>query len=1127
MGKKGLILGLIFFVVGAFSANAEDLGIPIFGDNFNIPGLFIENWEPTVGIKSDDGVLNIPDGGKIRLRRKAEGSFAISLDIAVEKVEGVGCGFAGLYFDSIKFAVREDGRAWVVYRLPGEKYSKGHIFPIDDFEFGKSMNMTVSRRLLDGAAKYVYKINNQTIASFIESGLPREGRIKIMAWRLSCVIDNFQLYTLKDKDVSPNLAVNSSFEYLQEGMPTFFDSCTFRPFEYKGPLEDFFKTWRIDTDVKHSGKQSLRIENDPLVGARNSFLTFNTGITIGKPMVFSLYLKASEAGLPVTLKIWEMRVKFHRKEIKLSTEWQRFEFLVENPIRSTVRCGLWLEVPGVVWVDDIQIEIGETASKYQASSLDAVKFYNKKEVVTRPEDIKLVRLSQKPIIDGNLEDIWFKEATKVDQFLFKGTEKPRDKTIAYLGYYEGNLYIAFQCYVEDATKIRAEKFPHDNVGLFGQDCIEIFLDSTFSREKYLQIGVNAANSRADIGPGRILGWDGEWQSAVKIDKEKNVITFEVQLPLAMLAEADISNRWGINLGRNSIASNQASSLIHFPRVDFHQPEYYPTLVWPEGILEKFALGVSEFQVSYDRESNKTTIFGKIVNNSSQGFKGDIQLFDQNTKALLGSQVVQLKKGDNAVQIPLSLSVTQGAIDVTIKILRDGQLRHVSSLRAQSLMPLEIFTRLNFYMNEPNAVIVGNLRLPDAKRLKGVVTVGEIRKEVALSDEFTIEIPLQGLALGKHEVKLDIFDGARKVLQGQTTLVKKAFVEGAVQIDRQRRCLIVDGKPFLVIAPLIVTWPGQNDEPENIKRIVEFYKSHGFKTLMIYGNYRRFPAIKYFLRYAEEAGLKTINWAKNWHSRDKISMEEIVKAWESDSTIAWLAIDEPELYAESDEVRDFLTNFRKYTPYHPTFMNNTIVGIPGRFADLNTDILMVSDYLTNREGREVEDIIKSVDMMWEAGKEGRKPCFFFLVGNNMHNHYREPTFAEQMAQSYASVISGASGLVYFLGRPNYPENWRALKQLNAELLSLQDVIFSLEKTPSASISNRAIRFMTRKLNDKIYVIAVNLTARDVDVEIIMPMAWEYQSDVTVQFEDRTIKLNNSRFNDTFKAHERRVYYVYIK
>ena len=835
--------------ISRVGTQADASGTLVFSDDFDLTATFVENWEATSGIQLVDGQVILPAGHSMRLRQNAYESLKVVLDISVNDNEEAG-GFSGLMIDGFSFLIRRDGSGWVVYTLPGETSASGYILPIDGFTTDVFYSIAVSRQMLDeNTARFIFKINDQIIASFIEAVAQPEGLITVQSHRMTSTIDNFMLYRLQDEELSPNVVINSSFEYLQEGMPTYFDSDTFRSFKYEGTIEQHFDSWKIDTNIKHSGNQSLRIEYDSVIDRRNSLMTFNTGVTIGEPMVFSLYLKASTPDLPVRLVIWEMRTRFNLKNIVLSTTWQRYDFILENPERSMVRAGLWLETPGVVWVDDIQIEKGSIASEYSASSLDAIKFPN----------------------------------------------------------------------------------------------------------------------------------------------EEGVSNFE---------NSDLSD------------------------------------------LE------DDFPAS----------------------------------------------------------------------------------QSQNQAPLVLYAGKNYYMNEASAVIVGKLQLPDPEALTGVASIGTYSINIDLSEEFVFEIPLGNLATGDHTVTFDVFNGSSNILQDQVILTKKPYFKDAIQIDHQRRSLIVDGEPFLVIAPLVSVRATDNNNPQKIKRMVDFYEQHGFKSLMLEAKYDAMPSVNYVHQYAKESDIKVITWINSgWKDRETISPLEITNSLVSEVNLGWLAIDEPELYAESQEVEDFLTLFRANTPYHPTFMNNTILGIPANFANLNTDILMLDDYLTNRENRQVEDIVDQVDIMNEAGEDGRKPSFYFLVGNNMHNHYREPTFGEQVAQSYGTVIAGSTGLSYFMGLPSYPENWKALKQLNAELLSLQPVIFSLQKIQPASVSDNNIRFTTRRLGNRVYVIAVNMHDSEINVEVTipsLPIELTYQPEINVQFEGRTITVNNNKFSDTFKPHERHVYYYDI-
>ncbi|MEI3005109.1 MAG: hypothetical protein V8T87_10895 [Victivallales bacterium] len=80
------------------------------------------------------------------------------------------------------------------------------------------------------------------------------------------------------------------------------------------------------------------------------------------------------------------------------------------------------------------------------------------------------------------------------------------------------------------------------------------------------------------------------------------------------------------------------------------------------------------------------------------------------------------------------------------------------------------------------------------------------------------------------------------------------------------------------------------------------------------------------------------------------------------------------------------------------------------------------------------------MVEKAGRSERKPAWFFPSGDNVHNHHRECSYGEQLAQCYAMMIKGCTGLVHFCGLPKWPRNWEALRQVNQEFLELREGTF---------------------------------------------------------------------------------------
>ncbi len=1132
MNKKIISAFLVSLLI-CLQLPAQELpGVPVFGDDFNVIGLFVENWESTKDTKTEGGRAIIPSNNNMKLRRIPEGNFGFTADLTVEKPEGE-IGHCGVVLDGIHFMINPSTNpsAGTAYRVPGEKRSRGNNSgAIPGFKFGEPCRVFISREKLGEGYKYSYKVNGQTVDSF-QIIMPADGKITFYGYRTNMEVDNFQLYSLKKGDGSKNLAVNSSFEYLQEGMPNYMRPFLGGKYKFDDKWEDFLENFAIDTNEKVSGDQSIRMTCGKDYPASNGVGTYNVNVMAKNPVTFSVYLKASEDNFPVTLHIWELHHKNHSKSITISKEWERYAFTVDNPERATVRGSVRFNKPGVVWADDIQVEIGTNATKYLPSSLDKDKFNTeKKEKPLIEKDIILTKSKKAPVIDGNIEDLWFEDAVKVDKFFFNGGKTPINKTEAYLTCDSDNLYIAVRAYVPDTSKVKAEEFSRDNLKVHSGDCIEVFLDTTFGREEYYHLTANAVGSKTDMGPGRILSWNGDWDVSTKINEKSNSIDYEMRFPLKLFAGIDLSRRWGLNIGRNDTDSNEVYSLTHVKTPNFHVPQIYPAIVFPDGIVEKFKVGLRELYLI--GKDSQIYVGGTVGNVSGQILNSEIQIIDKTTENVIGKKNIKISEGNTEILIPINAAADLNMLDSTVKIVVDGKDFLSSSQRINLARELDIYTRYNYYMNEEFAVLVGTLGLPKADELTGKVTVAGRTFDVKMEKEFAIEIPIKELANGKHLITLDVYKEDEKLVRGTSELVKREFQKGATQIDRQRRCLVVDGEPYLVIAPFFGVNRGITIEEQDVvlKNMLRLHKEMGYKCFLVGAVDENLvpEQTQKFIDLCDKEGIKVIYWPfQSWKHREKMNPKERLESIKGDNIIACMVIDEPELYAKSDEVEEFLEAHRKISPYTPIFMNNTRIGIPGHFAGLKTDILMIDDYLTNREGRKVIEMIDAATMVWEAGKEERQPAFYFLTGENLHNHYRELTYAEQIAQTYGVVIAGTRGVSYFCSMPLYPEDYRASVDVNRELLELEDVILSIEKTSEAAITDSVVKFMTKKLGDKVYIIALNSdNDRMVDVEITLPAEFKYANKAEVKFENRNIKVTNGVISDNFKALERHVYVIDI-
>jgi hypothetical protein len=287
--------------------------------------------------------------------------------------------------------------------------------------------------------------------------------------------------------------------------------------------------------------------------------------------------------------------------------------------------------------------------------------------------------------------------------------------------------------------------------------------------------------------------------------------------------------------------------------------------------------------------------------------------------------------------------------------------------------------------------------------------------------------------------------------------------------------------------------------------------------------------KMFMDKALENDMKIMLWTQYFKTPDE-KLQKMLKKFNYPNILSQMVMDEPELGTPSDEALAFLRKMRKLFPYQPTHMNNTVMGIPNRYANLETDILMLDDYLTNRERRTVASVVDAVDIMKEAGAAEGKPCFYFLVADNSPLHGREPSYKEQIAQTYGCIGAGCTGLSYFYGFPKTQGNWKAYVQLNREILSLNDIILSEEEYTESKCDTdvKKLRFITRKHNGFAYIISCNIDRNALGkVAFELPADYRYHGKVEVLFENRQIKQRKGRFVDDFAGHSRHVYKIKIK
>ena len=1127
---------LLLAALVSLTIYSQERGTPIFQDSFDTNATFAENWVVGKGwagrINSAEGKVLFPQGGQLSMRRDTPEDFYAEMDVTVNgRLPGAKSLFCGFAIEGFLFTITPDGNFWLASSPQGRNATSIRN-KIEDFQFGKPVRLALMRKVGNGISQYICRINGKevTVVRF-SPPVMKEGKydqLGIFSAGLDMTVDNFGLFALKSGDESPNLVINSGFEYEKDGFPPYLirrftgDIIKIRDYE-----KDYLAKWSLDTTEKHGGRQSMRITKDEFSSAVAA-LFGGVGIVEGCAGVFSIWMKADRDNFPVTISYAK------DKQVLVSSEWTRYEVVNPRLPKPGVYspASLSFKQDGTLWIDDLQAEFitapgeeelksGKTfASPYKPSELDKTRFETEqKGVVVRAPEITLSKLPP-GVVPGEELDAWKSHAVKLDRF-YDFEKTPKSKTEAYLACDNENIYVGCRCFVNDLSKVSTEPLKHDTM-IFSRDAVEMLIDPLASEGKfqYYQFMAYPGGSRADKGLGMDASWDGNWKSKVKLNGKTSSIDYLLIMPFSDFSNPEMKEQWVMNLHRYDAATGEATTLIKCLKPSFVSREYWPLVNFPADVVKAYAVGVGAGGYS------DSSVILDFVNNTGKERK----VMAEVTNSERDSQKLEmtLKPGRNSVSFPLTVKEPK----VTVKLTENSTPLSSQIVTLEKRNPVSVLGRLNYYMNESEAPFRVTTTLPEVEKMTAVLTCGKLSVKCPAAPKFTLALPLKEIADGTHSVVLKLVKDGNTVAQTSTELVKRPYKEGVTQINRFSRSLIHDGKNVLMFGPLQELNTGVTKEYADAKNA--FLVKNGFKTILILSTSKTRQAGKFFFDAAMRNGMLVHFWPKYEAMTDE-ELNSFVQEFDYPNIVAHMILDEPEISSlPSAAAKELMLKMRKKLPYQPCNINYTVLGVPARYADLETDILGLDDYLSNSEGRTVESVVRNADILWKAGEAEGKPCWFFLVdGNSTHHPRGEISFGEQVAQCYGSIAAGCTGLEFYNGNISTLPNWRAFVRTNRELQSLTDVICSDEECEEVACDatntlEAKLRHRTKRLKDEIYVISVNTGTEKMDkVGFTLPTGLKYDGDAEVMFEERKLTMKDGKFTDEFPGHSRHVYKIRIR
>jgi hypothetical protein len=151
--------------------------------------------------------------------------------------------------------------------------------------------------------------------------------------------------------------------------------------------------------------------------------------------------------------------------------------------------------------------------------------------------IPAVKLEKAPQIDGVISPGEWESASRIEIFTDPQTGKPHpDQTVAFLGYREDAIYVAFICTDARPDRIIAREIRPNN-GLAGDDYVTFIINPLGSRDWngrcFFQVSARGTQNEG-ISGGRTgkREWRGEWQAAAKRTETGYVV--EMRIPWAVL-----------------------------------------------------------------------------------------------------------------------------------------------------------------------------------------------------------------------------------------------------------------------------------------------------------------------------------------------------------------------------------------------------------------------------------------------------------------------------------------------------------------------------------------------------------------------------------------------------------------
>lgn len=377
----------------------------------------------------------------------------------------------------------------------------------------------------------------------------------------------------------------------------------------------------------------------------------------------------------------------------------------------------------------------------------------------------------------------------------------------------------------------------------------------------------------------------------------------------------------------------------------------------------------------------------------------------------------------------------------------------------------------------------------------------------------------------------------------------------VTIDKEKRIMVVNGKPFFPIGimggfienlpeiadagfNLTMRWRGATTH-ERVDRNQPVDSEQNKKAVLTY-----LDAVHKAGLYALETPVKLSDvymkfrdkeWEKKYPGiNNEVTPIVVEHAKKHPAVIGYYNYDEPDNFYPDDPVdsprrllqqegvEKWYKKVKELDPHHPV-LTLFAVGLK-KVKDWNAWDLGCTDHYP-MEDHHLSNVYKHAHESDHYAKEKGTPYIFTPLFEKSSGRLRPMNAAEQRAQTYLALIGGAKGILWWEWPASYKQNWEEIKKLIPEIKLMSP--FLLENSPAQEMvysqegTDKTVKVLVKQLGNKLLIICANSDPHPVKVVI--------KSDVLrqayfagVAFEKRKVKITRGEISDTFAGYGTHVY-----